>query len=171
MEALQLGDPDALMRILTLDRKALDPVTSPVSAMGSGLSAGRIAAVAEPVNQGTLEAALGGGSAPRQAAAPRARPKPVKRAAAPKPKDEDEAAQTTTRPMAAPAPVEPPAAPMMTQQQPTGPRYMGPVPQQQQSGMSGAPGPQSQQRLSPSLPPQAYRGPTTQDPYRPPNVR
>jgi hypothetical protein len=171
MEALQLGEPDALMRILTLDRKSIEPVTSPVSVMGSGLSAGRITAVAVPVSQGTLESALNGGAAPRPAAAPRTKPKPAKRAAAPKSKDEDDAAQTTTRPMAAPAPVEPPAAPMLTQQQPTGPRYMGPVPQQQQTGVSGAPGPQSQPRLNTSLPPQAYRGPTTQDPYRPPSVR
>jgi hypothetical protein len=170
MEALQLGEPDALIRILTLDRKALEPVMSPVST----LSAGRIAAVAVPVNQNTLESALDGGASPRVAAPPRARPKPAKRAAARPPKEDDEA-QTTTRPMtnpaAAPAAVEPPAIPMMTQQQPTGPRYLAPVPQQQQSGASGAPGPQSQQRLNTSLPPQAYRGPTTQDPYRPPNVR
>ncbi|MDF2116467.1 cellulose biosynthesis protein BcsN [Roseiarcaceae bacterium H3SJ34-1] len=169
VEALQMGEPDALMRILAMDRKSLEPVTSPVSA----LSAGRVTAVAVPVNQGTLESALNGGSAPRQAAAPRAKSKPARRAAARPPKDDDEA-QTTTRPMtnpmAAPAPVEPQAAPMITQQQPTGPRYLAPVPQQQ-GGVAGGPVPQPQQRLNTSLPPQAYRGPATQDPYRPPSVR
>jgi len=171
MEALQLGDPEALMRILTMDRKSLEPLT-PVST----LSAGRIAAVAVPVNQGTLESALDGGAAPRPAAAPpRVRPKPAKRTAARQPRNDDDGAETTTRPMAsppmaAPAPIEPPAAPMMTQQQPTGPRYLGPVPQQQPGGYAGAPAPQPQ-RLNPSLPPQAYRGPTTQDPYRPPSMR
>ena len=174
VEALQLGEPDALMRILTMDRKSLEPLT-PVSVVGSGLSAGRITAVAVPVNQGTLESALNGGAAPRPAAAPpRARPKPAKRAAARQPGEDD--AQTTTRPMtspmAAPAPVGPPAAPMLTQP-PTGPRYLAPVPQQQQQqgGISNPAAPQSRPRLNTSLPPQAYRGPTTQDPYRPPSVR
>jgi hypothetical protein len=172
MEALQLGEPDALMRILTMDRKSLEPLT-PVST----LSAGRVAAVAVPVNQGTLESALDGGAAPRPAAAPpRAARKPARRTATRQPKSDDDNAETTTQPMAnpapaAPAPTAPPPAPMMTQQQPTGPRYMGPVPQQQQGGYAGAPTAPQPQRLNPSLPPQAYRGPTSQDPYRPPSTR
>ena len=57
-------------------------------------------------------------------------------------------------------------------QQPAGPRYLGPVPQQmgQQMGMPGIRSP-AQSRLNPSLPSQAYRGPTSQEPYRPPNLR
>jgi len=170
VEALQFGEPDALMRILTMDRKSLEPLT-PVSALGSGLSAGRVTAVAVPVNQGTLESALNGGAAPRPAAAPpRARPKPAKRAAARQPKEDDETTtRSMTNPMTAPTPVEP-AAPMLTQQ-PTGPRYLAPVPQQQQGSISGPAGVQSRPRLNTSLPPQAYRGPTTQDPYRPPSTQ
>ncbi|MDH7798190.1 MULTISPECIES: cellulose biosynthesis protein BcsN [unclassified Beijerinckia] len=174
VESLQMGEPEALARVLMMDRRNIDPGVAAVDS-GRGVAATGITA---PVTRvGSLESALSGGrpvTEARQQVA--AQPRPARRVARHKPREpQDEPRQ------AASPPVQqlPPATTLVPQQppQPSGPRYLGPVPQQAavpqmapQAGTyaSGAPVPQ---RLNPNLPAQAYRGPTSQEPYRPPNSR
>ena len=162
MEALHLGEPGALTRILTLDRKSLEPTTSPVSTLPAGRDSGLVSA-APVASAGTLESALAGGAPRPTAVARTSSARPARRVARrARSKQEDASPRETTQPAAS-------AYPMLTQQ-PAGPRYLGPVPQQQ-PGLGFSAGRPSQPRLNPSLPPQAYRGPTSQDSYRSPNAR
>lgn len=173
VEALQMGELEATVRILTMDRRNIDP-----GAFVDNSRGGRTTAVTAPVTRvGSLESALSGAGRPaaenRQQVA--AQPRPARRIVRHKPRDQQE----EPREVAAPAPQAPPATTIVPQQpvQPTGPRYLGPVPQQAvtppaaPTGGYGASAAPVLQRLNPNLPAQAYRGPTSQEPYRPPNFR
>lgn len=173
VEALQMGEPNAMARILMMDRRNIDPVAENTGrgSVGNGITA--------PVTRvGSLESALNAG---RPAAEGRqqvaAQPRPARRVARHKPRETQDEPREATAPV-----VQQPTTTYVPQQpvQPSGLRYLGPVPQQAQGGASGgisgaAPGTyapaMAPQRLNSNLPAQAYRGPTSQEPYRPPNTR
>ncbi len=152
IEALQTGEPTALQRLVTMDRRAL--AAGPVLARADGGTAtdAGIAPVA-----GTLESALGDSrpvaSTSRRAASPhrvaRRTPRPAK---------EDVSNASSTVSSQAPAWTPPPSYS-------GGPRYMAPV-----DGHTVAPPVAtvpsypggSSSPLSTNLPPQAYQGPRAQ---------